>query len=979
MLDLAQKYADDWVIISQIEPEQYASVMMYDGNLRFDLEEMQTYLGKGGIRISRFEPVNISDAVARMQTDGVSQSFLINGRQLASSTLKPLLIEPFLLFQVGEQAGTYPIALLDGDTDIAGRRRAWGKVMGEGVLLETFHFDINSPDEPILISFGDSISLSQGLDVLYLDGSFDRQQASNLLSENGFTYEAVKPFEPSREVLGSGFNGILTIPAKIRAPEFRDWLTQYGRNATIRRFGTVSTITEFSAALRAVDAVSLDAVPLDLTPVQAPTAPATSDAALPSQKQALPVALDKVQPNICQRFQVVPDSPGNRVALVVGNGSYHPSVGWLENPPIDAGALASMFLTIGFDVFLAREATAHTIRRCLEDLQAEYKGADVAVLHFSGHGVQVDDQNYLVPIDAEPGRRFEAGLVPFADLIQPLRRLSRTTLVFLDACRDNPFVDDEQGGLSALGSTPLNDDIDASQNSFAVVYATAADMVAEDGVVGERSPFTNALLSELPKQGISIQESLASITSAVGRATEWRQVPFQRSSLQNVLFLNGTQTYDEIVDTSRLRAAEAAAALDEGDIASARRLAALALPTDASAQQLSTDFREAMKIIEVLAFTSVSDFNYERTGETAVLVGENRKAALVGPIEGPLEEIDVFDASSGERVAAVPFISDYGAFDPAQIADSATDLVAIPDQTGLITLLDMRTKERSQIELVPPDINDRHGSYRIEHLEFSRDGSRLMVQTSSAGLFVYEVQSKAKILSLESLTIGDQDIQLSLAGNRVIFGFVDETTICFAANRVQSVSYPDPGRWDFLAVGTFDLERQKIDQLAWSTERWALRSLRCSPTGQHALIAVQAVAADEDYASTSAELHGLLDIQTGTFLAAEDLSSGTSYLSPAGDRAAFVDTQTLRLFDIKKSQFLNLPRLHNMMMFAHGENYLSFNGTIDQTSGMQSKAATPNLFALDLSAEAVIDHVFQQIPKGELASLEQERLTIGSR
>ena len=131
-----------------------------------------------------------------------------------------------------------------------------------------------------------------------------------------------------------------------------------------------------------------------------------------------------------------------RVALVIGNGAYT-TVPKLDNPRNDAAAMEVMFMAAGFDsVVLANELGIVAMRRALRDFSDTAHDADVAVVFYAGHGMEVSGTNYLIPVDAVLERDIDArdeavSLDRVNEILEPVKQLR---LVILDACRDNPFV-----------------------------------------------------------------------------------------------------------------------------------------------------------------------------------------------------------------------------------------------------------------------------------------------------------------------------------------------------------------------------------------------------------------------------------------------------------------------------------------------------------------------------------------------------------
>ncbi len=131
-----------------------------------------------------------------------------------------------------------------------------------------------------------------------------------------------------------------------------------------------------------------------------------------------------------------------RVALVIGNSAYV-KTGRLPNPANDARAIAALLRRAGFDVSEARlDLGLGAFKRALSDFEVNSKGADIAAFYFSGHGVQINNQDYLLPVDAELARDVDAQdeAVTLDRVLRATEGARRLRLVIIDACRDNPFV-----------------------------------------------------------------------------------------------------------------------------------------------------------------------------------------------------------------------------------------------------------------------------------------------------------------------------------------------------------------------------------------------------------------------------------------------------------------------------------------------------------------------------------------------------------
>ena len=223
-----------------------------------------------------------------------------------------------------------------------------------------------------------------------------------------------------------------------------------------------------------------------------------------------------------------------RVALVIGNGAYT-KVPKLDNPKNDAAAMEAMFRAAGFDtVVRGNDLGVAEMRRALRDFSDTAYDADIAVVFYAGHGIEVGGINYLIPTDAVLERDIDVHdeAVPLDRVSQILEPVRRLRFVILDACRDNPFVRSMRRTLATRSVRSGYGEID--ENSLPpntlVAYAQRAGATAEDGA-GFNSPYTTALLKHLPTPGLDVELALRRVRDDVLKATRNRQEPFKYGSL----------------------------------------------------------------------------------------------------------------------------------------------------------------------------------------------------------------------------------------------------------------------------------------------------------------------------------------------------------------------------------------------------------------------------------------------------------------
>lgn len=214
-----------------------------------------------------------------------------------------------------------------------------------------------------------------------------------------------------------------------------------------------------------------------------------------------------------------------RVALVIGNSGYE-AIGALENPRNDALDISVALEGLGFDVMLEIDTTRSRMTDLINEFGVVAQTADVVLLYYAGHGFQVDGRNYLVPTDAviSSGADLTDQTLQLDQLLRAMERSKGVKLVFLDACRDNPFgeVDDPRlgTGLARVGT----------EANFLFSYATQPDNVAYDGT-GRNSFFTEAVLHHIYTPGQEIAQTMIGVRRDVLAATGGRQIPWENSSL----------------------------------------------------------------------------------------------------------------------------------------------------------------------------------------------------------------------------------------------------------------------------------------------------------------------------------------------------------------------------------------------------------------------------------------------------------------
>ena len=223
-----------------------------------------------------------------------------------------------------------------------------------------------------------------------------------------------------------------------------------------------------------------------------------------------------------------------RVALVVGNSNYQ-TVPQLPNPSRDATAVAKMFRDAGFEtVDTLINAGNLEFKRAIRKFETIADQADIAVVYYAGHGVEISGVNYLIPVDARlaSDRDSEDEAIPLERLVASADGAKRLRLIVLDACRDNPFVKSmrrERKSASRAVSAGLGK-VEPTSTDTLIAYAAKAGSTADDGD-GMHSPFTTAVLKNLTVPGLDVRLAFGRVRDEVLKMTDARQEPFVYGSL----------------------------------------------------------------------------------------------------------------------------------------------------------------------------------------------------------------------------------------------------------------------------------------------------------------------------------------------------------------------------------------------------------------------------------------------------------------
>ncbi|MGE3626462.1 MAG: caspase domain-containing protein, partial [Hyphomicrobiales bacterium] len=235
-----------------------------------------------------------------------------------------------------------------------------------------------------------------------------------------------------------------------------------------------------------------------------------------------------------------PAGAATKVALIIGNSSYT-HANELKNPRNDASDLAKALDRLGFKVVPGFDLDKAGMEAKIREFSNELTGAQVALFFYAGHGLQVNGQNYLAPIDAKLSSDSDLDFetVPLNLVLRQMERDTRTNLVFLDACRDNPLARNLARSMGTR-STAVGSGLARIETGVGtmIAFATQPGNVALDGT-GRNSPFTAALLNNITLPGVDISQMMIGVRRQVIEVTSGKQVPWEHSSLTGQFFFGG--------------------------------------------------------------------------------------------------------------------------------------------------------------------------------------------------------------------------------------------------------------------------------------------------------------------------------------------------------------------------------------------------------------------------------------------------------
>jgi hypothetical protein len=333
-----------------------------------------------------------------------------------------------------------------------------------------------------------------------------------------------------------------------------------------------------------------------------------------------------------------------RVALTIGNSAYT-NAPPLANTIADANGLAQLFRNAGFDTVIARtDLGVVDFKRTVREFLRTAEQADIAVVYYAGHGIEIGGTNYLVPTDARLNRAYdvEDEAEALDRIIWALESVKRLRLIILDACRDNPFPARMRSvEVRALSGGGLGRPVDVGADTL-VAYAAKAGSKSFDGD-GPNSPYATALLRHLGEPGLDIRIALGRVRDDVLAMTGGRQEPFIYGSLGGATIALVTPPAAKRIE------------VPSGTVGMAPKAAPVAVPAAVSPQPVAPPLAPAQEALDPAAACSrdeqrLAQLRVERARDQIVRFGNELACQqLRAQVQRLLESVGATEAASPPR------------------------------------------------------------------------------------------------------------------------------------------------------------------------------------------------------------------------------------------------------------------------------------------------------------------------------------------
>jgi uncharacterized caspase-like protein len=238
-------------------------------------------------------------------------------------------------------------------------------------------------------------------------------------------------------------------------------------------------------------------------------------------------------------------------ALVIGNGNYE-NVGKLKNPTNDSKAINNALSSIGFDTVYGENLSLKDFKKTLKSFFQKVDSSQIALFYYAGHGLQYNNNNYLVPIDTNI--ELEHDIADETISLEYIQNIfneinSKLSLFILDSCRDNPFADkitSFTGRSIAFDRGLANTTIQTKSQSI-IAFATSPNSIAQDNINENNGIYTKHLLNHITTNNIKVEDIFKRTTKDVLQATNHSQEPWTNLKTYDDFYLNGEEQKDVII------------------------------------------------------------------------------------------------------------------------------------------------------------------------------------------------------------------------------------------------------------------------------------------------------------------------------------------------------------------------------------------------------------------------------------------------
>lgn len=232
-----------------------------------------------------------------------------------------------------------------------------------------------------------------------------------------------------------------------------------------------------------------------------------------------------------------------RVALVIGNAAY-PQVP-LKNPGNDARAVAALLRRLDFEVIEEHDVPRRNMDQLVDHFANQLQKGDLALFYFAGHGLQVQQENYLIPVDFRAASETDVKYDAYpASRVRDRMEASgaRLRVLILDACRNNPYRG-KRGGASGLNA------MTSDAEGTLIAFATGDGNLADDNAAGSNGLFTQHLIASMQTPGLSLEEIFKRVKENVYTASGRQQNPYTYDNVVGRYYLAGGQARVEVTKT----------------------------------------------------------------------------------------------------------------------------------------------------------------------------------------------------------------------------------------------------------------------------------------------------------------------------------------------------------------------------------------------------------------------------------------------